>query len=302
LTNSELNRAQRLIRIPSSDAYTSLNLAQAVAICCYELYHVCLNFNIYFKSVFPTVLSRAPERIGFGADRAREGVWLFHNRRLPARPRRHTQDMFLEFLPMLDVPIPDRLEWRIEPTDEERDASRRFFDRLGRPAAALVITSANPKKDWPADRYAPLADALHRRFGLQPVIIGGPSAREREAADAIAAAAHVPVVNALGDGVRRLVGLIAGSRLLIAPDTGPVHIARALDVPVIGLYGHTNPWRVGPYRRFEDLWLDTYNEPGDAPDPSRADPRHGNMERISVDAVLDRVERALAATTQPRLG
>ncbi|MEG5057569.1 RNA methyltransferase [Microcoleus sp. A2-C5] len=38
LTNSELNRAQRLIRIPSSDAYTSLNLAQAVAICCYELY------------------------------------------------------------------------------------------------------------------------------------------------------------------------------------------------------------------------------------------------------------------------
>jgi heptosyltransferase I len=95
-----------------------------------DRFDVCLNFNIYFKSVFPTVLSRAPERIGFGADRAREGVWLFHNRRLPARPRRHTQDMFLEFLPMLDVPIPDRLEWRIEPTDEERDASRRFFDRL----------------------------------------------------------------------------------------------------------------------------------------------------------------------------
>ncbi|MEG3876377.1 RNA methyltransferase [Microcoleus sp. herbarium7] len=38
LTNAELNRAQRLIRIPSSDAYTSLNLAQAVAVCCYELY------------------------------------------------------------------------------------------------------------------------------------------------------------------------------------------------------------------------------------------------------------------------
>ncbi|MBD0312461.1 MAG: RNA methyltransferase, partial [Microcoleus sp. T3-bin5] len=38
LTNAQLNRAQRLIRIPSSDAYSSLNLAQAVAICCYELY------------------------------------------------------------------------------------------------------------------------------------------------------------------------------------------------------------------------------------------------------------------------
>jgi heptosyltransferase I len=93
--------------------------------------------------------------------------------------------------------------------------------------------------------------------------------------------------------VRRLIWLIGGSRLLIAPDTGPVHIARALDVPVIGLYGHTNPWRVGPYRRFEELWVDTYTEPGSAPDPSNRTPRLGRMERISVDDVLARVSHAL---------
>jgi heptosyltransferase I len=101
-------------------------------------------------------------------------------------------------------------------------------------------------------------------------------------------ARHKPVW-ALGDSIRRLTWLIDGCRLVIAPDTGPVHIARALEVPVIGLYGHTNPWRVGPYRKYEDLWIDRYNEPGDAPDPSLFDPKHGRMELIEVSDVLEKV-------------
>jgi heptosyltransferase I len=80
---------------------------------------------------------------------------------------------------------------------------------------------------------------------------------------------------------------------VIAPDTGPVHIARALDIPVIGLYGHTNPWRVGPYRKFQDLWVDSYDEPGAPPDPANFEPRHERMERITVDDVMVRVHRAI---------
>ena len=277
-----------------------------------ERFDTTLNFNVYFKSVFPTVLSRARERIGFGRDRARDAVWLFSNRRLPPAPRAHTQDLFLEFLDVLAVPRPDPLEWRIEPNDEERARQARFFGRLGRPAATLVVASANPKKDWPAERYVRLVDALYHDFGMQPVIIGGPGAREAAAARAVVDAASAPVIDARGDGVRRLVWLLGGSRLLIAPDTGPVHIARALDVPVIGLYGHTNPWRVGPYHRFESLWVDTYTDPGESPDPSRAEPRHGRMQRIAVDDVLARVvaagelgsekesERAAGASTDRR--
>jgi heptosyltransferase I len=86
--------------------------------------------------------------------------------------------------------------------------------------------------------------------------------------------------------------MLEGSRLVVAPDTGPVHIARALDVPVIGLYGHTNPWRVGPYRAYQDLWVDRYTDPGEEPDPTRSDPKHGRMEQITVNDVLERVERA----------
>jgi len=66
-----------------------------------------------------------------------------------------------------------------------------------------------------------------------------------------------------------------------------------MDVPVVGLYGHTNPWRVGPYRRFEDLWVDAYTEPGAAPDPSAWEPKQDRMERITVEQVLERVQRAV---------
>ena len=97
---------------------------------------------------------------------------------------------------------------------------------------------------------------------------------------------------ALGDSIRRLTWLIDGCNLIIAPDTGPVHIARALEVPVIGLYGHTNPWRVGPYRKYEELWIDRYNEPGAPVDASLFEPKHGRMELISVEDVLQKVQLA----------
>jgi heptosyltransferase I len=258
-----------------------------------------LNFNIYFKSLFPTLLSRAPLRLGFDRRRVRDGVWLAANRRLPPGPTAHTQDMFLEFLVPLGV-APDPLEWRLEPTTEERQAQRRFLAGLDRPVAAVVPASANPKKDWPPERYGPIVDALWSDFGLAPVLVGGPSERERRLAEAIVAASGRPPVLALGDGIRRVLWLLEASEVVIAPDTGPVHMARAMEVPVVGLYGHSNPWRVGPYRKYEDLWVDTYTDPGEARDPSNREPRLGRMERITVADVLDRV--GLALERYPRAG
>jgi heptosyltransferase I len=110
----------------------------------------------------------------------------------------------------------------------------------------------------------------------------------------ILAAARTKPVVAMGDGIRPLLWRIHGSDLLIAPDTGPLHMARAMEVPVVGLYGHTNPWRVGPYRKFEDLWVDRYSEPDASPDPSLAMPKEGRMEQITVQDVAERVQVAVA--------
>ncbi|MGQ0814709.1 MAG: glycosyltransferase family 9 protein, partial [Gemmatimonadota bacterium] len=252
-------------------------------------FDVALNFNIYFKSVWPLLFARAPRRIGFGRERSRDGVWLFTNQHLPPGPRAHTQDMFLEFLALLGV-AREPLQWLIPITVSERLEQEAFFDPLrDRPIVGVVGASANHNKDWPVERYPALIDALVERFNAHVVLLGGPGAREQAIARATVEATRNRPVWGLGDSIRRLVWLIDGCSLIIAPDTGPVHIARALGVPVIGLYGHTNPWRVGPYRKYQELWIDKYTEPGAAPDPSSFDPKGGRMALISVAEILEKV-------------
>jgi heptosyltransferase I len=258
-------------------------------------FDLALNLNVYFKSVWPTLFSGAPHRLGFERGRAADGAWLASNHHLAAGPRAHTLDLFLEFAAHLDLPVPS-VEWRLPVTEEERREQEAFFAPLrGRPVVGIVPASANAKKDWLPGRCAELVDALETDFGYRTVLVGGPGGREQALAREIARKASASPVWGLGDGVRRLVWMVGGCDLVIAPDTGPVHIARALEVPVIGLYGHTNPWRVGPYRRFQDLWVDRYTDPGEEPDPSRFEPRLGRMERITVGDVLEKVEHALRA-------
>lgn len=258
-----------------------------------ERFDLAINFNIYFKSIFATLFSRAHERWTFGRDRARDGVWLAGNRALPARPRRHTQDMFLEFVSALGVdPYP--LEWRLEITATEREQQRRFIEELdGRRAVALVPASANVKKDWPAEHYVAVVNAIEHDLGARAVLVGGPGAREVSAARSIQERSAAAPLWMMGDGVRRLIWIMDACAAAVAPDTGPLHIARALGTPVVGLFGHTNPWRVGPYRAYEHLWIDAYTEPGEAPDPSNWTPKLGRMETIEPRAVIEKVELAL---------
>ncbi|HSJ05207.1 MAG TPA: glycosyltransferase family 9 protein [Longimicrobiales bacterium] len=258
-----------------------------------EQFDLAINLNIYFKSIWPLLFSRASRRWTFGRDRARDGVWLAGNRHLPPRPRRHTQDMFLEFANALGIdPLP--LEWRLMATEAERAEQRRFLDMLdGRPAVALVPASANTNKDWPAERYVAVADAIEGDMGARCVLVGGPGERETRAARTIASGAAREPVWMMGDGVRRLTWILEACAAVVAPDTGPLHIARAMGTPVVGLFGHTNPWRVGPYQAWDDLWVDAYTEPGAPPDPSDATPKDGRMERIRPEDVITRVERAL---------
>ena len=261
-----------------------------------------LNLNVYFKSVWPTLLSRAPRRIGFEKGRSFEGVWLASNERLTPRARSHTADMFLEFADRLRIPVPNP-EWRIRFSPAEREAQKTFlapFD--GRPVATIVPATATIKKDWLADRWARVAEILEKDHGFAVAVAGGPGEREQAIGREIVARSGAKITWAMSDSVRRLSYVIDGSSLVIAPDTGPVHIARALNVPVIGLYGHTNPWRVGPWRAYQDLWVDRYTEPGAEPDPSDRTPKWDRMPSISIDDVAERIERAVKQyeVTEPK--
>ncbi len=252
-----------------------------------------LNVQRYLKSAWPTLFSGAPVRVGLPRSKTRDGIFLVHTHMLAEGPWKHSQDLFLDFRWALGVPHDAPVTWDLAFSETERKEQRAFFAGLdARPRAALVVGSANEKKDWPAERIAALADALADEQGFRVLLLGGPSARERRIADTVLAAAGSRPLDCLGDSVRRLSWILDGSDLVIAPDTGPLHIAHALDVPVIGLFGHTNPARVGPWLRFRDLVVDRYTEPGDEPDPSSYLPKDGRMESITLDDVLEKVEVA----------
>ena len=83
--------------------------------------------------------------------------------------------------------------------------------------------------------------------------------------------------------------ILDGSALALSPDTGPLHMAVALERPVISLIGYMNPKRVGPYRRYRDLLIDAYGDPGEDYAISM-DKRPGRMERITVNDVMEKVQ------------
>jgi len=250
-----------------------------------------LGLQVYLKAGVITALTDARVKLGFDRARARDAQWMFTTHRIPPHAPQHVQDQYFEFLDWLGVEA-DPVEWGLEPTPAERDAQREFFARLDRPACAVVLATSKPQKDWTAAGYAHALDEIERVHGLRPVIVGGPSSAEHRAAEEVRRLAGAEVVDALGDDVRRLVWLLEGSALAISPDTGPLHIARAVGTPVVGLYGYTNPKRTGPYRMYEDLVVDGYARDEGEDYPISPDHRDG-MKRVTVERVLEKVDLAV---------
>jgi heptosyltransferase I len=247
-----------------------------------------INLQVYFKAGIVTAFTHAPMKLGFDRARARDMNWLFTNRKIPPHPNQHVQDQYFEFLRELGVPN-EPVEWHLGPWPDEKPWQREFFSSLQRPAAAMVVATSKPEKDWLPERWAEVSDALFHDFGLDPVIVGGRSDRELHAERVIVERAKHKPRSALGSGLRRLVSILDGSALALAPDTGPLHMAVAIERPVVSLMGYTNPKRTGPYRRYHDLIVDAYGDPGENY-PISMENRAGRMSRISVRDVLDRVE------------
>lgn len=252
---------------------------------------ICLQPN--FKGGMVTRLLRAPERLGHDRARARDLSWMATNRRIPPAPVAHTQDELFEFLDHLGVPR--RLEWRFHFTEEERRVSARWREGFARPVLAVVPRSSNPRRNWTLEGTAWVIDVAAGDLGLQPVLLGGDSEEELRDAHRLEKLCGVPPRVALGGTLRELAGRLSASDLVLAPDTGPLHMAVALGTPTIGLYGYTDPERSGPYGRFTDLTVDRFRGPA-GPDgerrPSRAT-RPGRMRRIRAEEVVLKLEGAI---------
>jgi len=252
-----------------------------------------LDLQVYLKAGLLTALSPARLKLGFDRRRARDLNWLFTTHRIPPHPQRfgHVQEQYFEFLRHIGV-NPKPVDYGIRLGEEERRDQEAFFSTLEGSACAVVLGTSNPAKNWSSDGYAEVLDGLSRTFGLQPVLVGGRSPTEDAMACELLHLVSGPVVDAREDNLRRLLWLLDGAALVISPDTGPLHIARALDVPVVGLFGLTNPKRSGPYGKFSELVVDGYARYPQEEYEATPARRPGGMARITPGMVLEKVGEA----------
>lgn len=240
-------------------------------------------------------------RLGFDRARAREGQWLFTNAGIAAREREHVLDSFYGFTDALGAR--ERvLRWDLPlPEDARAYAARLVPD--SRPTLVISPCSSHRLRNWPAERYAAIAQYAVRHHGMRVILTGGPSPLERQVADAIVAACGEPLVDQVGkDTLPQLLALLGAATVLLTPDSGPAHMATMVGTPVIGLYAATNPARSGPY--LSRQWcVDAYaraarhfrgREPGALPWTEKIE-EPGVMELIQVDEVRERLDGLLAS-------
>lgn len=257
-----------------------------------DLFDTIFMLQVSLKASLISLCARGKVKLGFDFGRSREGQWLFSNKKIPKKTPGHVVDQFFEFLDALgmeDCP----LDWDIHVTEDEKAYQKDFFKAIKRPVVSFVIASSNIEKDWHAEGYARVMDEVDSRLNLQPMIVGGPSDWERNLAERITGMCRCRPVLALEKPVRHTLLQLAGSAVVVAPDTGPMHMAVAMNVPTVALYGYSDPRRCGPYRRFQDLLIDKYNLPDETKDTINRKTKKGRTSMITPQEVFEKIEYAL---------
>ncbi|HPF37861.1 MAG TPA: lipopolysaccharide heptosyltransferase II [Phycisphaerae bacterium] len=193
------------------------------------------------------------------------------------------------------------LEMRLAASAEE-DAG--IISRLGDLADRRPLVALNPganygsAKCWPAEKYAALSDRLVRECGA--TVVASLSPKEREIGDRLAAAAKEPVRIFVDLGIGLLRALVKRCDLLVTNDTGPRHFAPAFGVPVVTVFGSSDPaWTITRFEKERIVKLDLDCQPC----MERTCPlkHHACMRDLTVDRVFDAARSALAeASVAPR--
>ncbi len=212
-----------------------------------------------FGSALTFALARIPERWGY----ARDGRGLLLTKRVrldEAAAPVHQAEYYLRLVRGLGFKTPPS-PVRIALTAEEKKAGLAVLKESGvkadkRQPVVLINPGASygPAKRWPAQRFARLAALLQEKRSAQVVITG--ASQEADLAREIASLMkRKPVLLAGKTPLRGFLGVLSQARLFITNDSGPMHMANALGVPVIGIFGPTEPDATHPYRQpYKVLW------------------------------------------------
>ncbi len=241
---------------------------------------------------------RAPVRIGFDPATSKDFHGWFINQHVGSSRPQHLMDSFLAFAGAIGA-TKTAIEWRLPINNEDFHFADEQLAREGACWLAVNPAASKPERNWLPDRYAAVMNHVIEKLGWKVVVTGGPDLRERNLGRQVLA--HVgnrdSVVNLIGlTTPKQLAAVLGRAKVLLAPDTGPVHIATAMGTPVIGLYAVASSTLSAPYFSRE-LLIDRYPDAvrkilGRDPQTVKWGTRVHSpkaMELISVDDALEKL-------------
>jgi heptosyltransferase I len=215
-----------------------------------QTFDVLLHMQLSIRASVASLAIPAKIKLGFDKARAKDMQSLFCNHQItPASTRQHVLDSFLEFPryfsldPVLDWQLPVA-PLAIESIKKRLPADKKLF--VINPCA---VAKSKNWRNWTVESYAAIADFASEQHNMQVVLSGGNSSLEKDTAKQILDLCHTarPINLIAATSIDELVATLYLADIVLAPDTGPVHIASALGTDTIGLYASTNPERAGPY-------------------------------------------------------
>jgi lipopolysaccharide heptosyltransferase I len=262
-------------------------------------FDVALDLQCLTKSAVAAWLSGARRRIGKAGADGRELSRWFHNELIGVGGR-HVIDHYLAMLkplgienPAVRFDVPERLA-------EARtiDDFLRGQNLLRKQFAVLNGGAGWPSKIWPAERYGAVARALRSVHGLASVAVWG-TPEERPLAEGIVAGSDGAAVLAPPTTVLELAALSRRAALFVGSDTGPMHLAVAVDTPTISLHGPSVADWCGAYGP-GNARLQAHYEAGSANHRRGAD--DAAMRAITVEMVTTACDRVLSRPAQRKVG
>lgn len=209
-----------------------------------------LHMQVALRANLVSALIPANIRVGYDRARSRDYHRAFINRSISPTPRQHVRDGLASFLEPLGLqPAPPL--WRIPTSDADEAFAREHLD----PNDFNIVFSpcaSHKLRNWLPERYAQLADYAIEKHNAVVTFVGSPAPFEKDFVADIESRMRCKARNLVGqDTLKQLTRLLANADLVVAPDTGPTHIASAVGTDVLGLYAGSNPDRSGPYNSLQ---------------------------------------------------
>lgn len=222
-----------------------------------ETFDALLHMQYAIRASIATLGIKARYKLGFDAKRSQDFQTWFTNTKVPSPEAPHVLDGLLAFAQHLGIKDINP-KWSLTYSEEDKLWATQHLSSEQR--NLLIVPGASKAyKNWHAEGYAQvITDAQKKSWNV--LLAGSPSSVEVTLAEQISNLITNPVTNLVGQSsLKQMLALIDQCDVVIAPDTGPTHMANAMNTPVIGLYAHHNPRRTGPYL-YQNYVVSAYDE------------------------------------------